>query len=118
MRKSWKEIAVGVTRREALTTAVATLGLGLVSGKSAGAGRLVGGQPTFRHSELNANALGSVSSAGVFDSTDKLVRTLWSAKTDDPRTTNPAAGWDGTLDDGTVAPSGTYTVKLLSHNIS
>jgi hypothetical protein len=61
-------------------------------------------------------ALG-VSSAGVFDSTNTLVRTIWSAQTNDPRVTNPAAAWDGMLDQGTVAPTGTYTVKLLQNNV-
>jgi hypothetical protein len=59
-------------------------------------------------------ALPIVSSAGVFDSSDRLVRTLWSARSNDSRHSNPAAAWDGTLDDLTVAPTGTYTVKLLT----
>lgn len=55
-------------------------------------------------------------SAGVFDSSGMLVRTLWSAEVNNPYITNPASAWDGTLDDGSVAASGTYTVKLLYHN--
>jgi protocatechuate 3,4-dioxygenase beta subunit len=37
MRESWKQIANGLTRRQALSGAAATLGLGLAAGKSAGA---------------------------------------------------------------------------------
>src|SRR5262245_33080240 len=57
------------------------------------------------------------SSAGVFDSTGKMVRNLWSAMTNDPRVSNPAGAWDGLMDDGNIAPTGTYTVKLLRHNL-
>lgn len=57
------------------------------------------------------------SSAGVFDVNGVLVRTLWSAVVNNPANSNPAAFWDGALDDGTVAPTGTYTVKLLKHNV-
>jgi hypothetical protein len=52
------------------------------------------------------------SSAGVFNASHQLVRTLWSASPNDPR--NPATAWDGTLDDGTVASTGTYTINLLT----
>lgn len=58
---------------------------------------------------------GAISSAGVFDANGVLVRTMWSAQVNDPRAANPA--WDGMLDDGTVAPTGTYTVKLLQNNV-
>lgn len=57
-----------------------------------------------------------VSSAGVFNSSGVLVRTLWAAQTNDPRVTAPAAAWDGLLDDGTVAPTGTYSVQVLTGN--
>src|SRR5262245_24152629 len=57
------------------------------------------------------------SSAGVFDSTNKLVRNLWSGTANDPRVSNPPGAWDGTLDDGSIAATGTYTVKLLRHNV-
>jgi len=63
------------------------------------------------------HSLGAISSAGVFDSTGKMVRNLWSAVTNSPYVSNPAARWDGTLDDGTVATTGTYTVKLLRHDL-
>jgi len=58
----------------------------------------------------------TVSSAGVYNSAGLLVRTLWSAQTDDIRATNPAATWNGLMDDGTAAPAGTYTIKLLQNN--
>jgi hypothetical protein len=60
---------------------------------------------------------GPISSAGVFDATGKLVRTLWSAQTNDPRVSNPVAAWDGTLDNGSTAPAGNYTVRVLDHNV-
>lgn len=61
---------------------------------------------------------GPVSSAGVFDSNGVLVRTIWSAETNNPNVSNPAAAWDGALDDGTVAPTGSYTLKVVSHGIT
>src|SRR5215469_3288636 len=61
-----------------------------------------------------SNSGGGVSSAGVFDGNGVLVRTLWAATFNDPRILNAAAAWDGLLDDGSVAPSGTYTVQVLS----
>lgn len=62
-------------------------------------------------------AQGPISSAGVFDSTGLLVRTLWSAETNHPDVDNPALAWDGALDDGSVAPSGNYTIKVVRNNI-
>lgn len=55
-------------------------------------------------------------SAGVYNSSGVLVRTLFSAKT---VTAGPnTAQWDGYLDDGiTVAPVGDYTVRVLSNNL-
>jgi hypothetical protein len=38
------------------------------------------------------------------------------AQKNDPRAANPAAAWDGTLDDGSVARSGSYTVRTISHD--
>src|SRR5262245_34994317 len=58
-----------------------------------------------------------MTSAGVFNSAGVLVRTLWSAELEHPNVSNPEAAWDGTLEDGTVAPSGSYTIKVLSHNV-
>ena len=59
---------------------------------------------------------GAISSAGVFNSDDKLVRTLWTAHKNYPAVNQPDVAWDGTLDDGSVAPSGTYEIKVLSHD--
>src|SRR5215471_18821563 len=56
-----------------------------------------------------------MSSAGVYDSTGMLVRTLWNAVDNAPGEANPAAAWDGLLDDRSVAPAGNYTVKVLTH---
>ena len=55
-------------------------------------------------------------SAGVYDSSSHLVNTLW-------RKVSYASGahqsvWDGTKDDGTAAPAGNYTIKLLYHNVN
>lgn len=60
---------------------------------------------------------GPISSAAVFDSNNALVRNIWVAQTNDPRVADPIAAWDGTLDDGSIAPTGNYTVTLLEHNI-
>ncbi len=55
-------------------------------------------------------------SAGVYNTDDVLVRTLWSG-------VRYEAGcysgkWDGYLDDGvTLAPLGTYTAKVLTNNV-
>src|SRR4029077_8192735 len=56
-----------------------------------------------------------MSSAGVFDPSGKLVRTLWSAEPGHSDIT--ATGGDGRLDDMSVAPAGNYTIKMLQHNI-
>jgi hypothetical protein len=74
--------------------------------------------PTPRASATVPPSLPVISSAGVFDSTGNLVRTLWAAQTNDPRVNNPAAAWNGLLDNGTVAPTGTYTIQMLNHNVS
>src|SRR5262245_56049624 len=71
--------------------------------------------PTPRASAIVPPSLPVISSAGVFDSNNKLVRTIWSAQANDPRVSDPAAAWDGTLDDGKTASPGTYTVKLIQH---
>lgn len=86
----------------------AIIGVTVTATNSAGSGSVTVSETSV------VQAQGSVSSAGVFDSSDRLVRTLWSAQTNDPRAANPAAAWDGTLDDLSVAPTGTYTVKLLT----
>ena len=74
--------------------------------------------PTPRVSATVPPSLPVISSAGVFDSNNKLVRTLWSAQTNDARVANPAAAWDGTLDDLSVAPTGTYNIKVLTNSTS
>ena len=63
--------------------------------------------------KLNASAN---TSAGVYNASGNLVRTLWSG-------VRYAAGcynvqWDGNLDDGTAAPLGVYAVKILSNNVT
>ena len=60
---------------------------------------------------------GPISSAGVYDQNDVLVRTIWSAQTNDPRVNNLSTAWDGLLDNGTIAASGTYTIKLLTNDV-
>jgi hypothetical protein len=84
---------------------------------------------TLQQSNDEGEPIGNRSAAGVFDSTGKLVRTLWSAEVNDGRVDNPLivshaqyvadprGAWDGKLDDGTIAPSGTYTIKVITHNI-
>lgn len=62
--------------------------------------------------------LATPTSAGVFDSTGKLVRVLWSAEVGNPYRNDPVSAWDGTIEDGSVASSGTYTVKRISHAVS
>jgi hypothetical protein len=52
----------------------------------------------------------NVISAGVYDSNNVLVRTLWSNR---PQTMS-ASSWDGLLDDGSIARTGTYTIKGLT----
>lgn len=58
----------------------------------------------------------AMTSAGVFDATGKLVRTLWSGR-------KQAAGtlsidWDGRDDDGTrVTQPGGYTARVLAHDV-
>src|SRR5262245_1730826 len=76
---------------------------------------LAGGETTFGTAILQPAV---VSSAGIFDMNGKLVRTLWGAVTAHPNMLNPEDAWDGTLDDGTVAPTGNYQTKLICHNIS
>jgi hypothetical protein len=56
---------------------------------------------------------GFTSSAGVFDGSGMLVRTLWNVVTDHPDAEAPT--WDGELEDGSVAPSGDYTIKVVAH---
>jgi hypothetical protein len=60
---------------------------------------------------------GPISSAGIFNSSGTLVRTLWSGSLNDPRLASPTTVWDGTLDDGSVAPTGNYTIQFLTNNV-
>jgi hypothetical protein len=91
----------------AMHTILATYsGDALFSGSS---GQLVQSTTTF----------GAVSSAGVFNSQNQLVRTIWSTQVNDPRAATPtaaAASWDGVLDDGTIAPTGTYSIGIVGNN--
>src|SRR5258708_25512715 len=61
---------------------------------------------------LPANAS---TSAGVFSKDSILLKTLWSgvAYTAGSHT----ATWDGTLDDGTLAPPADYYIRVLSNNV-
>jgi len=54
-------------------------------------------------------------SAGVYNSTSVLVRTLWSGVRYDAGCYT--GQWDNLLDDGTPAPLGNYTVKVLTNNV-
>jgi hypothetical protein len=54
-------------------------------------------------------------SAGVFDSSGRLIRTLWSGK---PLSAGPRQiDWDGLDDEGRPAAPDRYRVRLLAHNI-
>jgi len=56
-----------------------------------------------------------ITSAGVYDSSGHLVRHLWQKRVF-PQGTD-SASWDGKSDAG-VSLSGTYTIKVLYHNMS
>jgi len=58
----------------------------------------------------------NTTSAGVYDSSGALVRTLW-RKVSYTSGAHSAA-WDGNKDDGTAASAGTYTVKVLYNNVT
>lgn len=55
-------------------------------------------------------------SAGVYNSSDILLRTLWSGVHFDAGCY--AVQWDGKLDNGTPAPNGNYLIKILSNNVT
>jgi hypothetical protein len=55
-------------------------------------------------------------SAGVYDTNDHLVKTLW-RKRIYTSGTNVQDAWDGTKDDGFSAPDGKYQIRLL-YNIN
>jgi PA14 domain/Chitobiase/beta-hexosaminidase C-terminal domain/Divergent InlB B-repeat domain/FlgD Ig-like domain len=54
---------------------------------------------------------GGLTSAGIFDSNGRIVRTLWALETFNAGNLN--CSWDGLDDFGTPAPPGTYTWKVL-----
>jgi len=59
----------------------------------------------------------SRTSAGVFDSTGALIRTLWSNRSQPASTYTQ--DWDGKDDDGAIAPaSASYTLKVLANNVT
>jgi hypothetical protein len=53
--------------------------------------------------------------AGAFDSSGKLVKTIWRNETFVPGTYTKT--WDGTDDNGASAPAGSYQIRLLCHNM-
>jgi len=56
-------------------------------------------------------------SAGVYDASGHLVKHLWTKRTYSVAGTYSDV-WDGSLDTGGAAPVGSYTVKVLYHNMS
>lgn len=54
-------------------------------------------------------------SAGVYNASGNLIRTLWNGVRYDAG--NYKALWSGIMDDGTLAPPGTYQVKVLTNNV-
>src|ERR1700712_4935713 len=54
-------------------------------------------------------------SAGVFTKSGTLVKTLWSGV--NYSAGNHTVNWDGTLDDGSLAPVASYDVRVLSNNV-
>ena len=57
---------------------------------------------------------GVTTSAGVYDAGGVLKRTLWSNQSYPAGSYLANSAWDGKLDDGTEAPNGNYTLKILS----
>lgn len=58
------------------------------------------------------------SSAGVYDSTGALIRTLWSNRQDLAASGTISAFWDGKLDNGTQAAAGNYQIRVLQNNVT
>ncbi len=56
----------------------------------------------------------ATTSAGVF-ANGALIKTLWSNV--HYSSGSHTATWDGTLDDGAIAPTGSYAIKVLSNNV-
>ncbi len=57
----------------------------------------------------------AVTSAGVYDKNDRLIKTLWSVVEYDAGVHR--SSWDGTDDYGNIVPDGDYTVKVASNNV-
>lgn len=55
-------------------------------------------------------------SAGVYNSSEQLIRTLWSGVRYEAGCYT--AQWDGLLDDGTQAPLVNYSIKILTNNVN
>lgn len=55
-------------------------------------------------------------SAGVYNSSGVLIRTLWSGVRYDAGCYS--GQWDGLMDNGTVAPNGSYNIKVLTNNVT
>lgn len=62
-------------------------------------------------------ARGCHTSAGVYNSSGVLVRTLWSDSQFNAGGTFTRT-WDNLDDNGVAAPAGTYTIKVLAHNLN
>jgi len=65
----------------------------------------------------------ATTSAGVYKSDGTLVRTLWRkvAYSAGPHNSSPTAApfdWDNNDDNGNALPAGTYTVRVLYHNVA
>ncbi len=69
-------------------------------------------QPVFTFSLPTA----ANTSAGVYDSTGKLVRSLWRAEAMAVGSHNRS--WDGLDDQARVAPAGPYELRLIHHNVA
>jgi hypothetical protein len=74
-------------------------------------GSLLQAQTTFQFTLDRA----ARTSAGVYDSSGKMIRTLW-ADAHFAEGGTLAALWDNLDDWGNAAPAGTYSIKVLAHN--
>ncbi len=73
-------------------------------------------KPATNYNTVNFTLTSSVNtSAGVYNASGNLVRTLWSGVRYDAG--NYKAVWSGIMDDGTQAPPGTYQFKILTNNV-
>jgi hypothetical protein len=103
-----------ISRRKLLSGAASAA---LATAASDAHSGLLRGAPTFAAQARFRFTLASTSttSAGVFSSTGALIRTLWSNVQYSAGTYSGT--WDGTQDDMSVAPSGAYTIKVLSSQV-